>query len=65
MSEFPLYLSSDLYAVLGGWHFPWPEGDWYDHLEDRFIGMTLRDSEPWVEVWLSRSGRFEVCERIT
>src|SRR5262249_21966023 len=27
MCESPLY-EDGAYAVLGGWHFPWPDGDW-------------------------------------
>jgi hypothetical protein len=46
----PVY-QSDLVAALGGWHFPWPEGDWYDLVDREFVCWTLHDSEPWVEVF--------------
>lgn len=62
-SEYPLYTEVAV-AVLGGWHFPWPDGDWADLLADSLLAWTIEDSEPWVEVW--RTGNsFRVLERIT
>ena len=39
------------YAVLGGWHLMWPEDDYYLPREMRLACATLRDAEPWVEVF--------------
>lgn len=62
----PLYDSTEsTVAVLGGWHHPWPDGDWQPLTRKRFVLWTFRDSEPWVEVWLNRSGMFQVLQRIT
>lgn len=62
----PLYDSTDsTVALLGGWHHPWPDGDWQQLTKKRFVLWTFRNSEPWVEVWLNRSGKFEVLQRIT
>ena len=46
----PLY-SRDAAAVLGGWHAMWPDDDFYIPKEMRLIVWTLKDSEPWVEVF--------------
>jgi hypothetical protein len=59
------YFAEDMYAVLGGWHMPWPEDDWKDLLDDQLLVWTLRDPEPWVEVWHTRTGQFQVMQRIT
>lgn len=59
-SECPLY-SGGAHAVLGGWHFPWPDGDWQELLGRRLLVWTFEQSEPWVEVW----DDFEVKQRIT
>jgi hypothetical protein len=65
MTEFPIYFESDIYAVLGGWHFPCADQDWHDLLDEQLMVFTLRDSEPWVEVWRKRSGKYKVIQRIT
>lgn len=66
MKHCPLYDSTDtVAAVVGGWHHPWPDGDWEQLNERRLVLWTFRDCEPWVEVWLNRSGRFQVLQRIT
>lgn len=65
MLEFPLYSESDVYAVLGGWHWPCPDDDWHALIDERLMVMTLRDSEPWVEGWHTRAGQFRVIQRIT
>src|SRR5262249_11452067 len=59
----PLY-SGSAHAVLGGWHFPWPDGDWAELVERPLLLWTFEDSEPWVEVW-GDGKRFEVKQRIT
>jgi hypothetical protein len=64
-SEYPLYFESDIYAVLGGWHFPGQDGDWHDLLDEQLMVLTIRDSEPWVEAWRTRNGEFKVIQRIT
>lgn len=65
MAEFPIYLKSEIYAVLGGWHFPCADDDWHDLIDEQFLGFTIRDSEPWVEFWRLRTGDFKVIQRIT
>jgi hypothetical protein len=60
----PIYHSGRAYAVLGGWHFPWPDGDWPDRIERPLLVWTLEDCEPWIEVWGAGKG-FEVKQRIT
>lgn len=60
----PLYGEGEVAAVLGGWHFPWPDGDWEEWLDATLIAWTFWESEPWAEVWL-RQGRFDVQQRIT
>lgn len=62
-AQCPLY-SGNAYAVLGGWHFPWPDNDWEQLLQDRLIAWTFEESEPWVEVW-EQNRAFRVIQRIT
>lgn len=64
-SEYPVYLESDIYAMLGGWHMPFPDPDWQELIDDHLMVMTIRDSEPWVEAWQTKSGHFQVIQRIT
>jgi hypothetical protein len=63
-SECPLYSSDGVFAMLGGWHFPWPDGDWQDLLDQSLLVWTFKESEPWVEVWNTAQG-FRVIQRIT
>jgi hypothetical protein len=65
MSEYPLYLKSDIHAVLGGWHWPCADDDWHALIDEQLLVMTVRDSEPWVEAWRTRKGEFKVIQRIT
>jgi hypothetical protein len=65
MREFPLYIGSDIYAVLGGWHWPCADDDWHDLIDEQLVVLTVRDSEPWVEAWRTRTGEFKVIQRIT
>jgi hypothetical protein len=62
-SQLPLFDDS-AHAVLGGWHMPWPEGDWVELLDKELIAWTFAESEPWVEVW-REDGSFRVIQRIT
>jgi hypothetical protein len=63
--EFPVCFESDIYAVLGGWHFPCADDDWYDLMDEQLMVFTIRGSEPWVEAWRNRTGEFTVIQRIT
>jgi len=63
--DFTLHRESNVYAMLGGWHLPWPEGDWYDYLDKQLAIFTIRDSEPWIEVWYTATKEFELKYRIT
>lgn len=53
-----------VYAMLGGWHFPWPDGDWAELVKKPLLALTFEDAEPWVEVWGKGKG-FRVVQRIT
>jgi hypothetical protein len=48
--QLPLY-AGGAHAVLGGWHFPWPDGDWVDLVSCQLLVWTFEDSEPWLEAW--------------
>jgi hypothetical protein len=63
--EFPICYESDIYAVLGGWHFPCADDDWHDLIDEQLMVFTIRNSEPWVEAWRTRTGQFKVIQRIT
>ena len=63
--EYPLYREDEIYAVLGGWHWPGPDDDWHELVDDQLMVLTVRDSEPWVEAWHTRKGQFKVIQRIT
>lgn len=63
--EYPLYLTSDIYAVLGGWHMPFADDDWYDLIDQQQMVLTVRDSEPWVEAWRTRTDEFKIIQRIS
>src|SRR5262249_20732169 len=63
--EYPLYLDADIYAMLGGWHLPFPDSDWRELMDERLVILTLRDSEPWVEAWYTKEDDFRVIQRIT
>ncbi len=63
--EFPIYFESDIHAVLGGWHFPMADDDWHGFLDEQLMVFTIRNSEPWVEAWRTRTGQFRVIQRIT
>ena len=62
-SKCALY-TNEAAAVLGGWHFPWPDGDWEELREKPLVLWTIDESEPWVEVWKEPAG-FKVIQRIT
>ena len=63
--EFPMFFESDVFAMLGGWHFPGQDDDWEELMDEHLMVLTLRDSEPWVEAWRMRTGGFKVLQRIT
>ena len=59
----PIY-RRDAHAVVGGWHMPWPDGDWQACAADTLVLWTLAEAEPWIEVWRTADG-FRVIHRIT
>jgi len=63
--EHPLFHDAGAYAVLGGWHAAWPEGDWLDLMNAKLLLWTLEDAEPWIEVWRTSAAEFRVIQRIT
>lgn len=53
-------------VVIGGWHCFWSDDDFYLPLEMRLAAITLRDAEPWYELWQATGHRnWSVRERIT
>jgi hypothetical protein len=48
----PFY-QKDIDVIFGGWHFLWTEDDFFMPPELRFVALTLRDAEPWFEIWHS------------
>jgi hypothetical protein len=62
-SNCPLY-SDAVAAVCGGWHFPWPDGDFEELVQSRLVVWTFLESEPWIEVF-ARDSDFVVMQRIT
>lgn len=61
--QHPLYADS-VVAVLGGWHFAWPDEDWHDRLHDRLILTIYREAEPWVEAWHT-NGEIQIANRVS
>lgn len=59
----PLYLGG-IDAMVGGWNMPWPDDDWHDLLDHELILWTLRDAEPWVEVF-KKDGTYVVKQRVS
>jgi hypothetical protein len=64
MDAHPFMSTPEPFAVAGGWSWTWADSE-----DDEFIGtelvvLTLRDSEPWVEVLLGPTG-YHVFQRIT
>lgn len=63
---YPAYRNEQTaYAVLGGWHFPHSEDDWYELAEERLLVLTIHDAEPWIEGWQRQDGQLDVIQRIT
>ena len=65
MDSCPLYQGDAYDAAVGGWQMPWPDDDWDEVKDLELVVWTLRDSEPWVEVFKDTSGGFIVKQRIT
>lgn len=65
MMNYPLYRQDGTYAVLGGWHWPCADDDWYRLIDEQLMVLTIEGSEPWVEAWRLRSGTDKVVQRIT
>jgi hypothetical protein len=63
-SEYPAY-QSDVYAALGGWHWPGPDDDWHLLADETLLALTVADAEPWVEAWQLRSGGYRVIQRVS
>jgi hypothetical protein len=59
----PLF-SDEYAAVLGGWHAIWPDDDFYIPREMRLVLWTLRDAEPWIEVF-ERAPNYPIRVRTT
>ena len=59
----PLY-QSGISLVSGGWHMAWPDGDWPDFVDHELFAWTLRDAEPWIEVFC-KNEVYVVKHRVT
>jgi hypothetical protein len=59
----PMY-AKGIVAVCGGWHFPWPDGDFADLINSQLVLCTFENAEPWIEVFFDGQS-FSVKERIT
>ena len=62
-AQSPMY-SGGAHAVIGGWHFPWPDGDWLDLVPRNLLLWTFEESEPWLEAWTDGS-RDWVIQRVS
>ena len=63
MDQLPFY-SGGAHAVLGGWHFPWPDGDWAELVVSQLLAWTFEGGEPWFEAWAAGEA-LRVLQRIT
>lgn len=52
-------------VIVGGWHFIWPDDDFFMPLEMRLMLTVLADAEPFWEVWRSEIGNLLIKERVT
>lgn len=59
----PMY-ADDAVAARGGWHFPWPDGDFRELVDSELVVWTIRDAEPWIEVF-EKGGTYSVKTRVT
>jgi hypothetical protein len=65
MKHSPLYINCDddpqrVAVIVGGWwHSVYLQWD-YEHGGDTFLMLTLRDAEPWLEVWQDSAGALHV-----
>lgn len=64
-AEHPLYCNDNVYAVRGGWHFPFPDDDWSNLALAELLIMTIHDAEPYIEVWRGQQGEFHAIARVT
>jgi hypothetical protein len=62
-ANMPLY-GDTVFAVLGGWHVAWLDGDWMELVDHPLVVLTVAESEPCVEVF-KMGGSFRVIQRIT
>ncbi len=62
-NQCPLYQQRPPHAALGGWHMPWPEGDWPELSDKQLLAWTFKGAEPWVEAWADNEGQFAVIQR--
>lgn len=57
---------TDVYAVVGGWPIELYEDEWVEEREGwRFLLLTLKDCEPWVQLALDPNGKFVVEQRVS
>lgn len=63
----PIYADDrSVVAIVGGWHFFWPDDDWYEKINQHLLLWTVQTFEPWVELWLNpATHQVYLEERIT
>jgi hypothetical protein len=49
-----VFVQNGIDLTVDGWHFQWPEDDFFMPSQRQRVALTLRDAEPWYEVWYSR-----------
>jgi len=54
-----------VYSITGGWHMPTQWNDWHELADAKLLVTTVRDAEPWVEVFQLPDGDIKVIERCT
>ncbi|MDF7777355.1 hypothetical protein P1X14_19005 [Sphingomonas sp. AOB5] len=63
--ERSVFHGQDCDVIVGGWHQQWPDDDFYMPREMRLVAVTLRDAEPWRELWRSETGNLSARERVS
>lgn len=62
-AEWPPFQNQSAYALLGGWHQPGPDADWFDLADAWLLAWILRGGGPSTEAWFLPTGEFKVIQR--
>jgi hypothetical protein len=49
-AEHPFFHEEETFAMLGGWNLPFDD-DWAELVKKPLLLLTIRESEPWLEVY--------------